>query len=429
MIKVLLLSANNVDAPLNIDEEFRVIDAKIRGSYHRDQVNLIKHGAVQLQDIPCLLMRHKPDVVHFSGHGAAEGIELTNIGGVGCLVPPDVLTDIFRVLKDNVRVVVLNACYSAPQAKAIVRVIDCAVGMNNTIQDDAAIAFSAAFYEALGYGRSVKDAFDLACIQLTSTGSDRLLAKLHTRRMVNPSEIILVASDDVAGVRSESVGITKNQVASLQDLQRRFVAAQDRYPREVSFALAMIPHEERRAWQEAYQWFQDMPVGPPQEFGRCLHFATGADRPETVMIPATERDDRIRNCPLWSSVEPWSCWLMRRSLNALFPTEALSQFRSLATDACRLLDLKDCGFIMDGRHFDGKRAEFQHLLRWAIEKLSPEECRKQTWFDPPHNNFRTTWGERDTPGRWCVEMPCVFAAVAFAIERHTKGLGKPWPTA
>jgi hypothetical protein len=192
MIKVLLLSANPLDAPLSIEEEFRAIDAKIRASDHRDQVQLIPHGAVRLEDIPGLLMRHKPQVVHFSGHGAAGAIELTRADGSSHLVPPEALADIFRVLKDNVRVVLLNACDSEPQAEAIVGVIDCAVGMSDEIEDDAAIAFAAAFYEVLGYGRSVQDAFDLALVQLSAAGADRSLAKMHKRRTVKPSEIILV---------------------------------------------------------------------------------------------------------------------------------------------------------------------------------------------------------------------------------------------
>jgi hypothetical protein len=192
MIKVLLLSANPIDAPLNIEEEFRAIDAKIRGSDHRDYVHLIPHGAVRLEDIPGLLMRYEPHVVHFSGHGAAGAIELTSADGAAHLVPPDTITDIFRVLKDNVRVVLLNACDSAPQAEAIVSVIDCTVGMSDEIEDDVAIAFAAAFYEALGYGRSVQDAFDLAIVQLTAKGADRGLARLHKRRGVKPSDLVLV---------------------------------------------------------------------------------------------------------------------------------------------------------------------------------------------------------------------------------------------
>ena len=80
MIKVLLLSANPIDSPLDIDEEFRAIDQKIRSSEHRDHVDLIKHGAVRLEDVAGLLMRHKPHVVHFSGHGATDGIALTGGG-------------------------------------------------------------------------------------------------------------------------------------------------------------------------------------------------------------------------------------------------------------------------------------------------------------------------------------------------------------
>ncbi|MBI3409068.1 MAG: hypothetical protein HY040_12030 [Planctomycetes bacterium] len=218
--------------------------------------------------------------------------------------------------------------------------------------------------------------------------------------------------------------------AELRELQRRFVAAQDRFPREVSFALVMIPHDERQAWQTANRWFDDMPKGPPQPTGwRCLATAGGGDRAETVRIPGAERGDGIGDCPLLSSVEPWRCWLMRRSKSAAFPDDALQMFHSLATDACRLLDLRDCGMDLDGQHFNGKRAEYQHLLRWAIEKLSPEECQKLTWLDPPHEHVRTSWGLKDTPKRWFVEMPCVFAAIAHALERHMKGIGNAWPSA
>jgi len=192
LIKVLLLSANPIDSPLNIDEEFRLIDQKIRSSEHRDHVHLIQHGAVRLEDMGSLLMRHKPHVVHFSGHGATTGIVLAGPNGEDHLVPPDALTNIFRALKDNVRVVLLNACDSAKQAEAIVSEIDCAVGMSDKIGDDAAIAFAAAFYETLAYGQSVQTAFDLALVQLEGAGEERSLAKLYKRRTVKPSEIILV---------------------------------------------------------------------------------------------------------------------------------------------------------------------------------------------------------------------------------------------
>jgi hypothetical protein len=53
----------------------------------------------------------------------------------------------------------LNACLSEPQAEAIAHVVGCAIGMRGEISDDAAIAFGAAFYRAIGFGHSVQAAF------------------------------------------------------------------------------------------------------------------------------------------------------------------------------------------------------------------------------------------------------------------------------
>ena len=60
----------------------------------------------------------------------------------------------------------LNACYSEPQAAAIAEEIDCVVGMASDIEDAAAISFSAAFYQALGYGKDVATAFAAGCVQI-----------------------------------------------------------------------------------------------------------------------------------------------------------------------------------------------------------------------------------------------------------------------
>jgi hypothetical protein len=74
------------------------------------------------------------------------------------------LVNLFRTLRDNIRVVVLNACYSRPQAEAIIRQIDCAIGMMGSVGDEAS------FYRAIGFGRSVKEAFDQGTVALSLEG-------------------------------------------------------------------------------------------------------------------------------------------------------------------------------------------------------------------------------------------------------------------
>jgi hypothetical protein len=195
-VKILFLAANPTGTTqLALDEEIRAIDAKIRGAEHRDRLDLKSHWAVRLDDLSGILLRHKPQVVHFSGHGAKTGaIALVGSNGQAKEVPPKALAGLFRVLKDNVRVVVLNACYSETQAKSIVKEIDCAVGMSDPIDDDHAIAFAAEFYQALAFGRTVQEAFDLGVVRLLGEGvaDAGQLVKLHKRRGVKPAEIVLV---------------------------------------------------------------------------------------------------------------------------------------------------------------------------------------------------------------------------------------------
>ena len=114
----------------------------------------------QLQE---LLLKHRPQVVHFSGHGSGDGeIILADGRGEPHAVTPDALAETFRLLRGDLRCVVINACHSQPQAEAIAHHVAGVVGMAAPIEDRAAIAFSTAFYRALAFGEDLQNAFDLA---------------------------------------------------------------------------------------------------------------------------------------------------------------------------------------------------------------------------------------------------------------------------
>jgi hypothetical protein len=169
MIKILFLAANPLDTTyLRLDEEIRSIDQALRQTEFRDRFDIRPHLAVRVGDIQDLLLRHRPDIVHFSGHGSESSeIILQDSAGMGRVVPAGGLSALFSVLKDNIRCVVLNACYTEGQAAAIAQHIDCVVGMSRAFADVAAISFATAFYRALGYGRDVETAFKLGCGQIS----------------------------------------------------------------------------------------------------------------------------------------------------------------------------------------------------------------------------------------------------------------------
>jgi len=183
MIKILFLAANPADTNwLRLDEEIRAIDEKLRQTDHRDKFDIKQHWAVRVGDLQGYLLRHKPDIVHFSGHGRPSSeIILEDNFGNSLPVSSSALSQIFSIFKDKICCVLLNACYSEQQALAIAQNIEYVIGMSKEITDSASISFSAAFYQALGYGANVRTAFELGCAQINL---ESLLEK-HTPKLLN----------------------------------------------------------------------------------------------------------------------------------------------------------------------------------------------------------------------------------------------------
>lgn len=171
-MKVLFLAANpRSTTRLAIDEEAREIDQKIRMSEHRDVLDVVTTWAVQPGDLLQQLNQHRPKIVHLSGHGTSGGaVILVDAHGEPKPVSAAALSALFSTMKDNIRLVFLNACYSHVQAEAISRSIDFVIGMNSAVGDGTAIVFAAAFYRALGFGRTVQESFEQARVALMLEG-------------------------------------------------------------------------------------------------------------------------------------------------------------------------------------------------------------------------------------------------------------------
>lgn len=167
-IKILFLAANPSDTTrLRLDQEFRDIDIAVRQSEFRDVFHIEQQNAVRVSDIQNHFLRYRPDIVHFTGHGSEKSeIIFENTSGQSQPISSNALGKLFSLLNDNIKCVVLNACYSEGQAMEIAKHIDCAIGMSREISDSAAINFAVAFYRALGYGRDVQTAYELGCLQI-----------------------------------------------------------------------------------------------------------------------------------------------------------------------------------------------------------------------------------------------------------------------
>lgn len=163
-LTILFLAANPRSTErVEVDREIRGIEERLRGSRGGRSFSLVSRWAVRPEDLQQALLEVEPDVIHFSMHGTRGG-ELLLDDGAGGAAPltGEALAGLFAAFQGKTQVVVFNACRSLPHAEALKEHVACAVGMAHEIHDSAAIEFSAAFYQALGFGRSVQEAFDLA---------------------------------------------------------------------------------------------------------------------------------------------------------------------------------------------------------------------------------------------------------------------------
>jgi len=172
VVSVLFLSADPTNASrLRLGEELRKIQEKLQLAKLRDQFILEQRMSVRPADISQALLDIQPQIVHFSGHGTSRGaLCFENQMGEMHLIQPDALAALFEQFADQVKCVVLNACYSEMQASAIVKHIEYVIGMNQAIGDKAAIAFSIGFYQASGAGRTTEEAYKLGVVQIRLQG-------------------------------------------------------------------------------------------------------------------------------------------------------------------------------------------------------------------------------------------------------------------
>ena len=170
-IRILFLSANPwTTSRILVDEEAREIFERIQEGPYRDRFELHKHVATRPLDLQKLLLMHKPQIVHFSGHGNKEQkLIFGGSNGRGKTIDHQGLADVFSLYNEHLKLVVLNACLTKAQARSISEVINYSIGTGKGIGDKVGVAFAGAFYRALAFGKCVKDAFESAKAELALT--------------------------------------------------------------------------------------------------------------------------------------------------------------------------------------------------------------------------------------------------------------------
>ncbi|HEX3762679.1 MAG TPA: CHAT domain-containing protein, partial [Kofleriaceae bacterium] len=128
------------------------------------------------------------------------GLYFQGADGGARLVSCTALQDTLGAAGSSVQLIVLNACYSELQARALLAHVDCVVGMRGSILDDAARAFAVGFYGGLGERESVEAAYRQGRAAISLCGlpeGDR--PRLAVRAGVDATRLVLAAAAGRAG--------------------------------------------------------------------------------------------------------------------------------------------------------------------------------------------------------------------------------------
>jgi tetratricopeptide (TPR) repeat protein len=215
---ILFVAANPLGTDrLALAEEARAIQRELKSGQHNHGFKFLSRRAARPLDLLRALRKHRPTVVHFSGHGQGgargqrnaggrprrdverpgdgaagqDGLYFQGSDGRAQFVSAEAVRETFGAAGSSVRVVVLNACYSDAQAEALAAHVDCVVGMDGSILDDTARHFAIGFYGGLGARASVATSYAQGKAAIKLEGDDSARPQLTVRDGIDASRVVL----------------------------------------------------------------------------------------------------------------------------------------------------------------------------------------------------------------------------------------------
>lgn len=173
-LNVLMMCASPKDAgdPLRLDEEARDLKEQIRLVEKPKQEMIVTHAwAIRTDQVQMEVMNNSPDILHFSGHGDTGILCFEDKNGNVAEVSAAAIEGLVK-LSDSVQCLVLNACFSESVARQVKAYVKAVIGCSVEINDDAAIAFTRAFYRAIRHGHSIRRSYDAALNELQLNGME-----------------------------------------------------------------------------------------------------------------------------------------------------------------------------------------------------------------------------------------------------------------
>jgi hypothetical protein len=161
VIKVLFVYCTPIDQDQDIvirsAGELKAISESIKSASATTRVLVEALPAATPDDLRRKLLHENFHIVHFSGHSDENNLIFENESGNTIPVPIESIRKLFE-RRPLTKCVILNSCESVK--KLVDPIAQCTIGLDEVVEDAAAIQFSRGFYDAIAMSKSFGDAFE-----------------------------------------------------------------------------------------------------------------------------------------------------------------------------------------------------------------------------------------------------------------------------
>lgn len=194
-IKVLLVGPRPKElAPLSAKEQMRrMLSGSAR---YGNAIDLIDNLSTEFMELPGLLVKHRPTILHVVAHGSEQGL-LAFEDAQGKTDPIEIarFKKVLAACSSTIklRCVILNSCYMGELANSLTEVVDFVIASPSRLIDKIGGMFFDVFYQILSLGEPIESAF--AAAMATLSGDDESY-KLYRRHSANDMHRSMVPRDN-----------------------------------------------------------------------------------------------------------------------------------------------------------------------------------------------------------------------------------------
>ena len=176
----ILYIAGNPDGATTLQTEIELnrLQSQIDEARVISPIDLRTYSSLRVDELPSVISRVQPDIIHFSAHGDADSIVLAHAERGHVPLSGVDLADLLEALAVRPKLVVINACSSDTMAKEVARAADFVIGTDAPITNVGARTMAATLYQRLAMSSSILAAFNAASAMLRVVDRGQVRAHL-----------------------------------------------------------------------------------------------------------------------------------------------------------------------------------------------------------------------------------------------------------